>query len=81
MSDRLTRMISENDMHIVMAQFLHAAENIHTAMCRVDDDHHAQEYLNHALQSVLIGAEQCRQLHKSEKKKIAATPCTGGKRP
>lgn len=70
MSDK-TRVISENDLHVITTQFLTAVEGIHTAMCLFDDDHAGQKHLNNAMHSALIGAEQCRQLHKSEKKRIA----------
>lgn len=67
-----SRAISANDLHVILNQCLSAARSIHIAMCRLDDDHGAQEYLNQALQSALIGAEQCRQIHKSAKQKFAA---------
>lgn len=66
-----TRVISANDMHVIMTHCLSAAAGIHTAMCLFDDDHHAQSYLNDAMHSALIGAEQCRQLHKSPKVRLA----------
>lgn len=65
------RRISDNDMHVILTQFLDAARSIHIAMCLFDDDHRAQGNLNEAMHSVLIGAEQCRQLHKSIKFRIA----------
>ncbi|SDD93442.1 hypothetical protein SAMN05216337_101783 [Bradyrhizobium brasilense] len=68
---RRTRIISANDMHVITTQFLSAAQHIHVAMCRFPDDHAAQEELNAALHNVLIGAEQCRQLHESEKRRLA----------
>lgn len=67
-----SRAISANDMHVIMTQCLNAALNIHIAMCRFSDDHAAQEYLNKAMHSALIGAEQCRQLHKSGKHRFAS---------
>lgn len=70
----LIRTVTDNDMHVIMRQFITAADSIHVAMCRFDDDHAAQKYLNEALQSVLIGAEQCRQLHDSKKQRILPTP-------
>lgn len=71
MADReLTRVISNNDLHVIMTQFLTTAKDLHTAMCLFDDDHAAQKYLNSAMHSALIGAEQCRQLHKTEKQRI-----------
>lgn len=66
-----TRTISANDMHVIMTQCLDAARHIHTAMCLFEDDHAAQGYLNMAMQSALIGAEQCRQLHGSAKVRLA----------
>lgn len=75
MEDR-TRVISDNDMHVIMSQFLHAANEIHIAMCRFDDDHAAQEFLSNAMQSTLIGAQQCARLHKSEKVRIATPELT-----
>lgn len=66
MSDKL-RPISANDMHVIWTQCLNAARDIQIAMCRVDDEHAAQEYLNKAMHSALIGAEQCRQLHATGK--------------
>ncbi len=66
MSDK-TRVVSANDLHVLMTQCLDAAKSIHIAMCLFDDDHHAQSNLNEALQSALVGAEQCRQLHASAK--------------
>jgi hypothetical protein len=71
MSERPTRVISTNDMHVLMTSCLNAADNIHTAMCLFDDDHAAQKHLNSALHAVLTGAEQCRQLHESAKLRIA----------
>lgn len=62
-----TRVISANDMHVIMTQYLNAANEIHIAMCLFDDNHMAQSHLNTAMHSVLIGAEQCRQLHISPK--------------
>jgi hypothetical protein len=58
-------------MHVLLTQCLTAATDIHTAMCLFDDDHHAQQYLNKAMHSALIGAEQVRQLHKSTKHRLA----------
>lgn len=74
MSDRPTRVISANDMHVLMTSYLDAAQNIHIAMCRFADDHQSQEYLNKALHAALSGAEQCRQLHGSAKVRIAEPP-------
>lgn len=37
----------------------------------------AQKHLNAALQSALIGAEQCRQLHASKKQYLAASETDG----
>ena len=71
MSDERVRIISANDMHVIMTQCLNAATNIQVAMCLFGDDHSAQEYLNAALHNTLIGAEQCRQLHKSKKVRLA----------
>ena len=66
-----TRVISNNDMHVIMTQCLNAARSIHLAMCLFDDDHSAQKHLNDAMHSALIGAEQCRQLHGSKRERIA----------
>jgi hypothetical protein len=66
-----TRVISANDLHVIMTQCLDAARDIHIAMCLFSDDHAAQAHLNTAMHSALIGAEQCRQLHKSRKERIA----------
>lgn len=71
MRDDRTRVISANDMHVIMTQCLNAAFEIHLAMCLFDDDHAAQANLNSAMHSALIGAEQCRQLHKSPKRRLA----------
>lgn len=65
------RTISDNDMHVISRQFLNAAEEIHTAMCLFSDDHAAQAHLNKAMQSVLIGAQQCNQLHRAPKVRLA----------
>lgn len=70
MTDK-TRVISENDMHVITTQFLSAARSIHIAMCLFDDNHSAQSHLNDAMHNALIGAEQCRQLHESAKQRIA----------
>lgn len=70
MSDK-TRVISANDLHVIMTQCLDAARDIHIAMCWLDDDHAAQAKLNNAMHAALVGAEQCRQLHKSKKERIA----------
>ena len=67
-----SRAISANDMHVIMTQCLDAARYIHIAMCRFSDDHAAQEYLNNAMHAALVGAEQCRQLHKSAKYRFAS---------
>jgi hypothetical protein len=66
----LTRVLSENDLHVILTQFLTAAREIQIAMCLFSDDHSAQTDLNKALQSVLIGAEQCRQLHAQQRVQI-----------
>lgn len=66
-----SRVISANDMHVITTQFLGAARSIQIAMATLDDDHACQEWLNDAMHSVLIGAEQCRQLHQSPKERIA----------
>lgn len=63
------RTISPNDLHVMMTQFLDAAKDVHTAMCKFDDDHVAQDNLNSALQSVLIGAGQVRQALKLRDRK------------
>lgn len=63
MADKI-RNISANDMHVIMTQCLDAAKKIHIAMCLFDDNHAAQAHLNDAMHSALIGAEQCRQLHR-----------------
>lgn len=70
-SNDRTRIISANDLHVITTQFLNAATKLHIAMCRFSDDHAAQEYLNDAMHNVLIGAEQCRQLHGSQKHRLA----------
>ena len=70
MTDK-TRIISANDMHVIMTQCLRAAEEIQIAMCLFSDDHIAQRNLNTALSHVLTGAEQCNHLHRSEKFRIA----------
>jgi imidazoleglycerol phosphate dehydratase HisB len=70
MADR-TRVVSANDLHVLMTMFIDAAQSIHIAMCRFSDDHAAQEYLNKAIHSALSGAEQCRQLHGSQKFRLA----------
>ena len=69
-SDRMTRVISANDMHVITTQFINAAQEIHVAMCLFDDGHAAQSHLNKAMHSVLIGAGQCRQLHASAKRRL-----------
>lgn len=66
-----TRVISANDMHVLMTNCIDAAQAIHVAMCLFDDDHAAQQHLNQALHAALVGAEQCRQLHGSEKRRLA----------
>ena len=66
-----SRIISANDLHVILTQCLNAAEEIHTAMALFDDEHSAQTNLNKALHSALIGAEQCRQLHGSVKRAVA----------
>lgn len=74
MSDKhnaYTRVISANDMHVLMTKCLDAARGVHVAMCLFDDDHAAQRHLNDALHAALIGAEQCRQLHGSKKRRLA----------
>lgn len=63
------RTLPPNDLHVIMTQFLDAARDIHVAMCRFDDDHAGQDFLNSALQSSLIGAEQCRQALKLRNRK------------
>lgn len=70
MTDK-TRVISANDMHVITTQFLNAATHLHVAMCLFSDDHAAQSHLNKAMHNVLIGAEQCRQLHASQKERVA----------
>lgn len=69
--DNKSRVISANDMHVIMTQCLNTAREIHTAMCLFNDDHAGQAYLNAAMHSALIGAEQCRQLHASVKRRLA----------
>jgi hypothetical protein len=66
-----TRIISANDLHVITTQCLAAAKEIHTAMCLFDDEHFAQKHLNAAFHSAMVGAEMCRQIHKSEKVRIA----------
>jgi hypothetical protein len=61
------RTLSTNDLHVIMAQFLSAACEIHFAMNQFSDGHVAQENLNNALHAALIGVEQCRQLHRNAK--------------
>lgn len=72
--DQPTRIISDNDMHVLMTQFLDAAKEIHIAMCLFDDNHHAQRNLNDALHAMLVGATQCLHLHRSDKHRIAEVP-------
>jgi hypothetical protein len=67
---RPTRVLSANDLHVLTTQFLSTAEKIHIAMCRLDDDRVAQSFLNAAMHSALIGAETCRQIHASPKRRI-----------
>lgn len=67
-----TRVISANDLHVLLGQFLAGAEKVHIAMCLFDDDHTAQANLNGALNSMLIGAQVCAQIHGSQKHRIAA---------
>lgn len=66
------RVISDNDMHVIWTQYLDAASAIHVAMCLFDEDHAAQANLNEAMHAVLVGAEQCRQLHGRPKDVIVA---------
>jgi len=73
-----TRIISANDLHVIMTQCLDAARSIHIAMCLFSDDHAAQRDLNTAMHAALIGAEQCRQLHTSAKHRIAEPQSEGG---
>jgi hypothetical protein len=61
------RVVSANDLHVIWTELLCTATAIHVAMCLFDDDHRAQAHLNKAMQTCLIGAEQCRQLHASPK--------------
>lgn len=68
-----TRIISANDMHVLMTQCLDAAKEIHIAMCLFDDDHYAQRNLGDAMHAVLVGATQCMHLHRSEKFRLATT--------
>lgn len=67
MTDNRSRIISANDSHVLMTQFLDAARNIHIAMCRFDDDHAAQLYMDEAMHCALVGAEQVRKLLASQK--------------
>lgn len=53
--------MTRNRLHVLMTQFLDAADNIHTAMCHFDEQHAGQAYLNEALQCALVGAEEIRQ--------------------
>lgn len=69
----LIRTITDNDMHVITSQFISAAESIHIAMCRFDDDHAAQEYLRQAMQSVLIGAQECTKLHGGKKVRLPSS--------
>jgi DNA (cytosine-5)-methyltransferase 1 len=78
MNSKLSRVISDNDMHVIMTQFLIAAENIHIAMCRFSDDHVAQEYLNHALQNALIGAGRPMNVALRPERLDYISLCTGG---
>lgn len=67
MSTDKTRVISANDLHVILTSFLNAAQEIQIAMCLFDDDHRAQEDLNRALGSVMAGADVCLHLHRSAK--------------
>lgn len=62
-----TRIISDNDMHILMSNFLDGARELHTAMCLFDDDHFAQKHLRQAMFSMIVGAQECTRLHGSVK--------------
>lgn len=68
-----TRIISANDLHVIMGRCLDTAQQIHLAMCLFDDVHAAQANLNYAMSSVLVVAEQCRQLHASGKYRLMST--------
>lgn len=72
MTEGKTRILSANDLHVIMTQCLNAANAVHVAMCRFSDDNEAQSYLNTAMHAALTGAEQCRQLHKSRKFRLAS---------
>jgi hypothetical protein len=70
MSYDYTRVVSDNDLHVVMTQFLDTARDLHIAMCLFDDNHAGQAHLNDALQSALVGAETIRTLLGRKKFKV-----------
>lgn len=70
MSER-ARIISTNDLHVIMGSLMNAANEVHISMCLFNEEHKAQSHLNMAMQAILSGVEQCRQLHKSAKVRIA----------
>ncbi len=64
--------MTSNDLHVLWTQFLDAAQKIHVTICLLPDDAgRIQSELNAAMHCVLIGAEQCRQLHANEKMTVA----------
>lgn len=54
-------MKSERDRYyVILTSLLSAADNIHTAMCRMGNNM-SQSFLLDAFHSALIGMEECRQ--------------------
>ena len=55
--------MTNNDLHVLWRQYLDAADKLQTAMALLDHDNRIQLHLNQAMHAMLIGAEQCRQIH------------------
>lgn len=59
---------TRNHIHNCMSGALTAAQEIHIAMCRVDEGHAVHANFDRALHNVLIVAEECRQALQPEPK-------------
>ncbi len=55
-------VVTKNELTVMQTQFIHALSNIHIALC-LSENAQVQHYLNSAMHSILIRAEQCRAIH------------------
>ena len=65
------RVISTGDLHRLTSQCINAALSLHMVICRLDEEHEAQDILNTGLHNALGAATNCCQLYANPLRAVA----------